>query len=140
MSRTVSLSVSQLRRLVQLSAGGRARFLDELGEEGEEDNDLSVIARLVRGEGGAPPPDPNRFPKVPSEPGAALMDSGIFGSDEAQSISSGERNNMAKKKKLARRILDRELAISSPTRQKLNQRLMAQVGWERYKSASSANW
>ncbi len=125
------MRAAEIRRLFLLSARG-ADFLHEL-EQGE-DNDLASIARLLRG-----PPNPDRFPKVPSEAGTALMHSGIFGSDEAESITAGERNNMAKKKKLARRIFDRELAISSLAKQRLNQRLMAQVGWEHDKSSLSAN-
>jgi DDB1- and CUL4-associated factor 11 len=73
------------------------------------------------------PLDPNRFPKVPSDEGTELMNSGTFGSNEEDSINMSERGSMGKKKKLARRILDRELAIDSHAKQRLNQRLMAQV-------------
>jgi WD repeat-containing protein 23 len=73
-------------------------------------------------------PDPNRFPKVPSEKGAELMNSGAFGADPAYTVTSNDRNRIGKKKKLALRILDRELATESPARQRLNKRLMAQVG------------
>lgn len=55
------------------------------------------------------------------------MNSGTFGSNEAHVVTSNDRNSIGKKKKLALRILDRELAIESPAKQKLNQRLMAQV-------------
>ena len=55
------------------------------------------------------------------------MNSGVFGSSEAYTVTSNDRGSIGKKKKLAMRILDRELAIESPAKQKLNQRLMAQV-------------
>ncbi len=71
--------------------------------------------------------DPDRFPKVPSETGAELMNSGKFGSNEAQAVTSADRNNIGKKKKLALRILDRELATESFAKQRLNQSLMAQA-------------
>lgn len=69
-------------------------------------------------------PDPDRFPKVPSETGTELMNSGVFGLNEAYGTHDGE---IPKKKKLARRILDRELAAEDYVHQKLNHRLMAQV-------------
>lgn len=64
------------------------------------------------------PPDPNRFPKVPSEKGTELMNSGIFGSTDRY---------ISKRKKLARRLLDRELGIGDRAAQKINQDVMAQV-------------
>jgi len=52
------------------------------------------------------------------------MNSGQFGSSETKNTREGE---IIIKKKLARRILDRELATDSFSQQQLNQRLMAQV-------------
>ncbi|KAG9240177.1 WD40-repeat-containing domain protein [Calycina marina] len=69
------------------------------------------------------PLDPNRFPKIPSDEGTELMNSGQFGSSEAEKLREGE---MIIGKKLARRILDREIAIESTAKRELNQRLMAQ--------------
>ena len=66
--------------------------------------------------------DPNRFPKVPSDEGVKLMNSGKFGANEIQTVDV-----IAQKKTLARRILDRELGILNGPRQKVNQQLMAQV-------------
>ncbi|KAJ9155652.1 WD repeat domain-containing protein [Pleurostoma richardsiae] len=63
------------------------------------------------------PPDPNRFPKVPSEKGRELMESGKFGSTD---------RHIATQKKLARRILDRELGIGDRTSRQINQDAMAQ--------------
>lgn len=60
-----------------------------------------------------------RFPKVPSEEGKKLMESGAFGAYDRSKPS---------RKALARRLLDRELGLGDPSGQKLNQGLMAQVG------------
>jgi len=67
-------------------------------------------------------PDPNRFPKVPSEKGVELMNSGNFGVSDIRALST-----ITQKKKLARRILDRELGLDVGPRRKANQLLMAQV-------------
>lgn len=70
--------------------------------------------------------DQDRFPRVPSEKGAELMDSGNFGINAAEAITSIDKENLGKKKKLAMRIFDRELGIESPARQKISQKLMKQ--------------
>ncbi len=51
--------------------------------------------------------DPNRFPKVPSEEGRRLMDSGTFGSSEPWQDVLKRR-----KSKLARQLMYRELGIA----------------------------
>jgi WD repeat-containing protein 23 len=61
-----------------------------------------------------------RFPKVPSDEGRKLMESGVFGTFDTRAPN---------RKALARRILDRELGLNGPFGQKVNQGLMAQVGW-----------
>ncbi|KAI0099819.1 WD40-repeat-containing domain protein [Nemania sp. FL0031] len=66
-----------------------------------------------------PRSDQTRFPKVPSDEGRELMNSGTFG---ATDISSPLR----KKKQLARRILDRELGIGDRSYRRMNQGVMAQ--------------
>ncbi|KAI1815421.1 WD40-repeat-containing domain protein [Poronia punctata] len=63
--------------------------------------------------------DPNRFPKVPSDKGRELMNSGTFGAND---ISSP----LNKKKRLARRILDRELGLGDGAYRRMNQGVMAQ--------------
>ncbi|KAK3336214.1 WD40-repeat-containing domain protein [Cercophora scortea] len=63
------------------------------------------------------PPDPNRFPKVPSEEGRKLMESGVFGAFDAREPD---------RKRLARRILDRELGLGDGVDRNVNQYLMAQ--------------
>lgn len=63
--------------------------------------------------------DPNRFPKVPSEEGRELMNSGTFGSNDI-------RSPISSRKRLARRILDRELGIGNRASRQINQGVMAQ--------------
>ncbi|KAL5331480.1 hypothetical protein ACEPPN_001011 [Leptodophora sp. 'Broadleaf-Isolate-01'] len=118
------------RRLMQLlqnsDVGRLLRFAAQNGfdEDEDDDDDGGFAPRWRRSR--RTRPDPNRFPKVPSDRGTELMNSGTFGSNEAHVVTSNDRNSIGKKKKLALRILDRELAIESPAKQKLNQRLMAQ--------------
>ncbi|GAB1312265.1 WD40-repeat-containing domain protein [Madurella fahalii] len=59
----------------------------------------------------------NKFPKVPSDEGRKLMESGAFGTYDWR-----EHN----RKGLARRLLDRELGLGGRSGQKINQGLMAQ--------------
>ncbi|CZT51008.1 related to WD repeat protein [Rhynchosporium secalis] len=138
----LGLTVIGRRQLMQLlqnpDVGRLFRFIqpnnrgdddDDDDDDYDDDDDDSdgeswIPARWGRGRRAKP--DPNRFPKVPSEAGTSLMKSGIFGSDEAHAVTSNDRSGVGKKKKLATRILDRELAINSLAKQKLNQRLMAQ--------------
>lgn len=125
----LGLTVARQRRLLHILRNtqfGRLLRISDAGLEDEDDDDAdfnpnrgSRRRRRIL--------DPDRFPKVPSEKGAELMNSGAFGADPAYSVTSNDRNSLGKKKKLALRILERELAIQSPARQKLNQRLMAQV-------------
>ncbi|KAI8627826.1 WD40-repeat-containing domain protein [Xylariaceae sp. FL1651] len=96
----------------------RGRNLGVLLNEDDEDDDemhLNWGQRLRRRR----TLDPNRFPKVPSEKGRELMNSGTFGAND---ISSPIR----KKKQLARRIIDRELGIGDRSYRRTNQGVMAQ--------------
>lgn len=125
----LGFTVIRQRRLMQLlrnSEVGRLFRLTEDDFDDDDDNDGDFNPRWRRTRRHRP--DPNRFPKIPSDEGTELMNSGIFGSNEAHTVTSNDRNSIGKKKKLALRILDRELAIESPAKQRLNQRLMAQVG------------
>jgi WD repeat-containing protein 23 len=110
------LQHSELGRIFRLAA-------DEGIDDEDDDADFNPRWRRRR----RPKPDPNRFPKVPSDEGMELMNSGIFGSNEAQMVSSSDRNAIGKNKRLAMRVLDRELATESYAKRKVNQRLMAQV-------------
>jgi WD repeat-containing protein 23 len=117
------LANSEIGRLFHFATDDD-EFEDEVDNDDELDGDFNHLWRRRRRR---TRPDPNRFPKVPSDKGTELMNSGTFGSDEVQTVKTGDTNNISKKKKLARRILDRELATESYSKQKVNQRLMAQV-------------
>ncbi len=67
-----------------------------------------------------PAKDPNRFPKVPSDEGRKLMQSGTFGS------SNGAVHKGATKR-IARRMLERELGIGDRRQRTRNTDLIAQV-------------
>ena len=66
------------------------------------------------------PPDPNRFPKVPSDAGRELLESGVFGAFDLRDPDP------RRKRQLARRILDRELGLGDTAQRKTNRQLMAQ--------------
>ncbi|KAI0162023.1 WD40-repeat-containing domain protein [Xylariaceae sp. FL1272] len=59
------------------------------------------------------------FPKVPSEKGRELMNSGVFGANDVISP-------IRRRKELARRILDREMGIGNDSYRRMNQGVMAQ--------------
>ncbi|OAA60057.1 WD repeat protein [Cordyceps fumosorosea ARSEF 2679] len=63
--------------------------------------------------------DPNRFPKVPSVEGRKLMHSGAFG-------SSNEPIRHSARKRMARRMLERELGIGDRRQRNRNTDLIAQ--------------
>lgn len=78
---------------------------------------------LFRGTGlarGIPvtPKDPNRFPKVPSEEGRKLMESGVFGLSDT---------DLRTKKRIARQLLDREIGLGDRMSRKRTNGVLAQV-------------
>ena len=118
------LANSEIGRLFHFAVDDD-EFEEGLDDDDELDGDFNHLWRRRRKR---TKPDSNRFPKVPSDKGTELMNSGTFGSNEVQTVKTGDTKNISKKKKLARRILDRELATEIYAKQKVNQRLMAQVG------------
>ncbi|TVY21619.1 LEC14B protein [Lachnellula arida] len=116
----------QVIRLLATSELGRLFRFAHDDDEFDIDDEDGEYGPMWRRRRRRPPADPTRFPKVPSDEGTELMNSGTFGSNEEESVNLSERGSMGKKKKLARRILDRELATDSHAKQRLNQRLMAQ--------------
>ena len=105
-----------MRVLRLLASSQLGRLFMRTADDGDDDHGPRRRRGRVR-------PDPNRFPKVPSEKGIELMNSGNFGVSEIRALST-----ITQKKKLARRILDRELGLDIGPRRKANQLLMAQVG------------
>ncbi len=64
----------------------------------------------------------NNYPKVPSEAGQKLMGSGEFGDND-----NYMRNTPRKKTKLFRKLLNRELGVECGGRERIANRLLAQV-------------
>ena len=98
--------------------------------DGEDEDDTWENARRARRRA----LDPNRFPKVPSDKGRELMDSGVFGHPSETPAAAGGRGkdkgaNVSHRKAVARRVLDRELGIGDGAFRRMNQALMAQVGF-----------
>ncbi|KAK6952515.1 hypothetical protein Daesc_007055 [Daldinia eschscholtzii] len=108
--RTGLLSQRQVLDFLRRSNLGHLVF----GDGDDDENEFSFGYRRRRRE-----LDPNRFPKVPSDEGRKLMDSGTFGVNEIQS-------SIASKKQIARRILDRELGTGTRRSRQINQGMMAQ--------------
>jgi WD repeat-containing protein 23 len=109
-------------RLLRIFTAGQdaSRFLRAL--EANDDEGLADWngGRIRR----RPPPDPDRFPKVPSPEGRKLMDSGVFGSVEAV---DGATLSRKRRKALARRILERELGLLDGVGRRTDQGLMKQA-------------
>ncbi|KAJ9624018.1 hypothetical protein H2203_005465 [Taxawa tesnikishii (nom. ined.)] len=87
--------------------------------DGDDDDDEDFMGlrwgrrrRRPRGDGG--------YPKVPSEEGKKLMDSGTFGLNDRRSGTYG------RKKKLAYRAMMRELGLGNPGRQRSSNNLISQ--------------
>ncbi|KAJ4416195.1 hypothetical protein N0V85_002381 [Neurospora sp. IMI 360204] len=104
------------RRILQIIRGGGGRA--HLGSQQllaliDDDDDYWEPPRRMR------PGYVPAFPKVPSEQGRKLMESGVFGAFDLREPDS-------KKKRLTRRLLDRELGLGDRTEQKTNLALMAQ--------------
>jgi WD repeat-containing protein 23 len=110
------LTRSQIIGLLSRQDLGRILFADA-----DEDDEYDPRARYARRRGArrpSEPLDPDRFPKVPDEEGQKLMDSGNFGTSPV---------GLNGKKRIARRVMEREIGIGSRATQWDSQRLMAQV-------------
>lgn len=123
------LSQAGLRGIFTPSGGGGVRTRSSgrrqhvaLGEDGEEededdDNDPEFVpfGRSFRRERRAYAGD--RYPKVPSEEGRKLMGSGKFGAcDRCDHTACGqpfEQSTQNKRRRLARRMFDRELGVGN---------------------------
>lgn len=102
-----------IQQLFGEDGGGNALF-------GVDDDDDEYDPRgQRRRRRGVRPTDP--FPKVPSDEGRALMESGIFGTNERQAATYKRRT------KLGNRMMKRELGLTSPGKERSANRLAAQV-------------
>jgi DDB1- and CUL4-associated factor 11 len=111
------------RRVLRLLQNSEIGRIFHFTADDGEDEDLDWNPRWARRRH---KPDPDRFPKVPSDAGIELMNSGLFGANPAQAITSRDKVSLGKKK-LTWRILERELAVGNTATEKLNNRLLAQV-------------
>lgn len=108
-----------LRRIFADHTGRRRRATDE-DEEENEDSEPDVgystgfAPRRRRGRGR------KAFQKVPSDTGRELMQSGTFGANDRA------EDTFKRKKRLAYRLMRRELGIGCPGRQKSTNNLIAQ--------------
>ncbi|KAF1982864.1 WD40 repeat-like protein [Aulographum hederae CBS 113979] len=122
--RTVYLRPDQILRI--LGRGGFAQLFGRnatrFGEEEDED-EIEVYGASRRPNlrsRRSPPPGRSAFEKVPSEVGRQLMESGLFGSNERP------EDSIRRKKKIAYRLMRRELGQGDYGRQKAESRLLAQ--------------
>lgn len=116
------LGTNGLRRLLARGAGGIAPFLAvEDDEDDEDDDDFDPrISRRTRSSKRLPN-QPVEFEKVPSEEGRKLMLGGNFGGNERR------EDSFKRKKRLASRLMRREMALGSYGRQKARDGLLRQV-------------
>ena len=111
------------------SHGGLSRYVVEIlvrTGQGSRAEDQDVVGdhlglRTRRRLRGRRQDGPN-YPKIPSDEGTELMNSGVFGSPDP---SQGSK--IARRSKLASRLLDRELGLTQGSRTKNTNRLIAQV-------------
>lgn len=117
------LGTNGLRRLLARGAGGIAPFLagvEDSDEDEEEDDDFDPrMGRRTRSS--RRPRQQVEFEKVPSEEGRKLMLSGTFGGNER-----GE-DSFKRRRKLASRLVRREMGLGSCGRQKARNGLLRQV-------------
>jgi len=89
----------------------------------DDDDDINEgYGRSGGRQGRRPKNNVNQFPKVPSDLGRQLMDSGTFGSNEYY-LERLKRRKM----KLVSRLMRRELGLETDARQRRANMLMAQV-------------
>jgi WD repeat-containing protein 23 len=118
------LGTNGLRRLLARGGGGIASFLSGEDEEEEDEDDDFGFDRRMRGmRSSRRPRVPVEFEKVPSEEGRKLMLSGTFGGNER-----GE-DSFKRKRKLASRLLRREMGLGSYGRQKARDGLLRHVSF-----------
>ncbi|RDA89395.1 hypothetical protein CP532_6144 [Ophiocordyceps camponoti-leonardi (nom. inval.)] len=101
----------------QLMALLRHRNLSHVLFNSADEADIT-LARIWGGRAArTSPKDPNRFPKVPSDEGRKLMRNGTFGANSTEMRAS---------KTLARRMLERELALGDGEQRRRNNDIVTQ--------------
>jgi WD repeat-containing protein 23 len=116
------LGTNGLRRLLTRGVGGIPPFGGRDDDDSEEDEAFGHDPRTRAGTRSSRRSRPQvDFEKVPSDTGRELMLSGTFGSNERR------EDRFARKKKLASRLLRREMGLGSQGRQKARDGLLRQV-------------
>jgi WD repeat-containing protein 23 len=138
------LSHAGIRGILQPSAGPTTRsqgvrrhvHLDEDGEEDAEDDEDDDDDESYLGYGGRRTRQRrraftgDRYPPIPSKEGKELMESGTFGNnDRCEHTACGlpfSQETLGKRKRLSRRMLDREMGIENRGRARVLNGLAAQ--------------
>jgi len=116
----VQVTRSQLLRLITHQPMLRRLFQSPAQVDDDEDEETEANTRRTRAGGRL-----NRTssdPRVPSSVGRELMESGTFGTNEKLA------GQFDRKKRLAVRIMRRELGLDSPGKERLANRIASQVG------------
>lgn len=111
-------TVTRHELLQLLARSGAVRFLRSAPAPIDDDDDDEPRRRGSRRRRQRVP---DQAPVVPSENGRELMESGTFGTNERQD------GQYARKKKLASRLMRRELGLDSPGKQRTHNRIASQV-------------
>lgn len=117
-SRSQLLRYVRQRRVLEGLFGNVAGHDDDDDDNEDEDGGFPPGMRRRRRRSGLKPSPP---PKIPSDVGRELMESGTFGTNERP--EGTYRRNI----KLGNRIMQRELGLSSPGKQRSTNRLASQV-------------
>lgn len=114
------VSRSQLLRYVRQRGVLEGLFGSVVDEDDndDDDDDYAPGVRRRRRRGGL---KPSPFPKVPSDAGRELMESGVFGTNER------DEGTYHRSRKLGSRIMQRELGLSSPGKERSANRLASQA-------------
>lgn len=112
------VSRSQFLRFIRQPGALQNIFGVGADDEDEDDDDYDPRGYRRRRRRGL---EPSPFPKVPSDVGRDLMESGTFGTNDRL------EGTYKRKSRLGNRIMQRELGLSSPGKERSRNKLAAQV-------------
>lgn len=128
---TIQLTREQLVQLIMRSnGGGLAQLFGLTGDDDEEEEEEVLPRRRFRRPQNLRPHPPKTFEPQPA--GSALMESGLFGINDhenglsKQTNSETQEGQMRRRKKVATRIMQRELGLGSPGKERSHNRLVSQ--------------
>jgi len=132
-TRTIQLTRQQLVQLIMRSNGGGtglAQLFGLTGDDDEEEEEEILPRRRFRRQQELRPHPPKTFEPQPA--GTALMESGFFGINDhedglsKQTKPESQEGQMRRRKKVATRIMQRELGLGSPGKERSYNRLVSQ--------------